>query len=312
MLPRSPRFADWMSRHDPLTTASGRLELRAVSLERDQLGEGPAWDDRTGHLLRVDITGGRVLALRPPMRTTGTIDVDGEVSAVVPRESGGLLLAVGHEIVVLDARGERETLAIVEDEKPDNRFNDCRCDSEGRLWAGTMSKNRVGGTAALYRLVAGKPIECVIPDTTLSNGLGWSPGGDRMYFVDSTTQRIDVFDFDSRAGDICNRRTFAEIDPQSGLPDGLCVDIEGGVWICLFGGGELRRYDEHGGLDEVIGLPVSNPTCPTFGGPDHSTLFVTSARHRLSAADLSREPLAGAVLALEPGVRGLPLNRFAG
>jgi sugar lactone lactonase YvrE len=152
----------------------------------------------------------------------------------------------------------------------------------------------------------------VISNTTISNGLGWSPAGDRMYFIDSTTHRIDVFDYDAESGRIAGRRAFAEIDPSDGLPDGMTVDSEGGVWVCLFGGGAVRRYGEDGALEDHVELPVTNPTSPVFGGPDLRTLYVTSARHRLSEKQLAAEPLAGAVFALRPGVVGLPGNRFAG
>jgi sugar lactone lactonase YvrE len=133
-----------------------------------------------------------------------------------------------------------------------------------------------------------------------------------MYFIDSTTQRIDVFDFDGSGGDVTNRRTLAEVDPADGLPDGLTVDAEGGVWLCLFGGAAVRRYGADGSLDAVVRVPVTNPTSLAFGGPGLETLYVTSARHRLSPKQLAAEPHAGAVLAFEPGVTGLPGNRFTG
>jgi sugar lactone lactonase YvrE len=285
--------------------------ITTFSSDRDYLGEAPVWDDRTGRLLRVDIGRGVVIALDADGART-TIDAGGEVSAVIPRRAGGVLLTVGHEVIALDASGRRQTLAIVEHDKPDNRFNDCRCDPQGRLWAGTMNKHRIPATAALYCMAPGRPIEPVITSTTLSNGLGWSPDGQRMYFVDSTEQRIDVFDFDASSGTISDRRCLAQIPAREGLPDGLAVDAEGGVWVCLFGGGQIRRYDETGMLTAVVSLPVTNPTCPAFGGPGLRTLYVTSAQHRLSAKDLATEPTAGAVLVLEPGVAGLPATPFAG
>jgi sugar lactone lactonase YvrE len=286
--------------------------LRVASDDRDQLGEGPVWDDQRNLLLRVDILKGRILELQNSGASRIAFELPCDVSAAVPRVGGGLVVAAGHELVALDAQGARETLAIVEDHLEDNRFNDCRCDPQGRLWAGTMSKTRTPDHAGLYRLVPGEPIERVLSPTTLSNGLGWSPSGERMYFIDSTTQRIDAFDFDPSTGLLSERRTFAEVPPDAGLPDGLAVDAAGGVWVCLFGGGHIRRYDSRGRLDESISLPVTNPTCPTFGGPGLRTLFITSARHKLSDARLRIEHLAGAVLALEPGVAGLPANRFAG
>ncbi|MBA3260976.1 MAG: SMP-30/gluconolactonase/LRE family protein [Thermoleophilaceae bacterium] len=286
--------------------------MRVALDSRDQLGEGPIWDGREGELLRVDIARGRVLGWSPSTGSAWSREHDGEVSAVVPRAHGrGRLLAIGHRIL-LDDGDRADVLATVEDDQPGNRFNDCKCDPQGRLWVGTMSKERAVGAAALYRLSPGAEIERVVAGTTISNGLAWSPAGDRMYFIDSTTQRVDVFDFDARTGAIADRRTFAEIDPLDGLPDGMTVDAEGGVWVCLFGGAAVRRYGVDGRLDAVIALPVTNPTSPAFGGSALRTLYVTSARHRLSAEQLRAEPLAGAVLAIEPGVAGLPGNRFAG
>jgi sugar lactone lactonase YvrE len=236
----------------------------------------------------------------------------GEVSAVVPRaDAPGQIVAAGHRLVLRDGEASR-TVAVVEEDLPDNRFNDCKCDPQGRLWAGTMSKTRAPGTAALYRLVAGHQLERVIEGTTISNGLAWSPAGDTMYFIDSTTQRVDAFDFDPATGDISGRRTLVEIDPNDGLPDGMAVDAEGGLWVCLFGGAAIRRYDPDGRLEASIALPTTNPTSPVFGGPDLRTLYITTARHRLTPDQLAAEPLAGAVLALEPGIHGLPGNRFAG
>lgn len=286
--------------------------VRIALDRRDLLGEGPHWDAQAGELVRVDIRNGRVHGWDPASGADWTISVDGEVGAAIPRVGGGLLLAVDHDLLAREPDGTQRTLATVERELDANRFNDCRCDARGRLWAGTMSRTRTTGAAALYRLEPGGELERVIDDTTISNGIGWSPAGDRMYFVDSTTQQIDVLDYDEATGAIAGRRPFATVDPADGLPDGLAVDAEGGVWLCLFGGGALRRYDDAGSLSAVVPLPVTNPTCPAFGGPDLGTLYVTSARHRLTDEQLAAEPLAGALLALEPGVRGLPRHRFGG
>jgi sugar lactone lactonase YvrE len=278
----------------------------------DHLGEGPHWDDRAGELLWVDITRGRIHAWRGPDGSVRTQALQGEVSAVVPRtDAPGRVVAAGHRLLLREGAPER-TLAVVEEDLPDNRFNDCKCDPQGRLWAGTMSKTRAPGVAALYRLAPGGELERVIAGTTISNGLAWSPAGDTMYFIDSTTQRVDAFDFDAATGDISDRRTLIGIDPADGLPDGMTVDAEGGIWVCLFGGAAIRRYAPDGRLDAAIALPTTNPTSPAFGGPDLQTLYITTARHRLTPSQLANEPFAGALLALDPGVQGLPGNRFAG
>ncbi len=264
-----------------MTAAAGTARVRVALHSADHLGEGPFWDERAGELLRVDITRGRIHGWRPAANRVRMLALGGEVSAVVPRAAApGCLVAAGHRLVLRDGDDERtlavveqdrtdnrfndcneRTLAVVEQDRTDNRFNDCKCDPQGRLWAGTMSKRRAPGTAALYRLAPGGEIERVIEGTTISNGLAWSPSGERMYFVDSTTQRIDAFDFDAATGGIADRRTFTQIDPRDGLPDGLAADAEGGIWVCLFGGAAIRRYSPDGALEATIALPVTNPSC---------------------------------------------------
>lgn len=280
---------------------------------RDRLGEGPVWLPDTEELLWVDIASGLVRRWDSRSRRVTSTAFPGEASAVVPCRGGGAIVALGHELLLLDGEiGSEEqalrTLARAEEDRPQNRFNDCRSDPQGRLWAGTMSKTREPGVAGLYRWQAGGQLELALGSTTLSNGMGWSPDGQRMYFIDSTTQRIDVFDFDERDGTIVDRRCLAQVDPQDGMPDGMALDVEGGVWVCLFGGGAVRRYDPDGRLSEHVALPVPHPTCPAFGGQDMATMFISTTRHRLSPKQLLDVPNAGSVLALRVGVQGLPTN----
>ena len=284
--------------------------VQVALCSRDQLGEAPFWDGERGELLRVDISRGLVHGWSPDDGASWCRAVDGEVSAAIPRATGdGLLLASGHRLVLDDGSGER--VLAVEEHLATNRFNDCKCDPRGRLWAGTMSKERSPGSPR-SPCRAGRRIRRVIEGTTISNGLAWSPCGDRMYFIDSTTQRIDVFQFDAATGTVAERRPFATIDPADGLPD--WHDGRRGRW-CLAAPVRRRgraRYGEDGKLEAHIGVPVTNPTSAVFGGPDWTTMYITSARHRLSKQQLVAEPLAGAVLALEPGVSGLPSGVFAG
>jgi sugar lactone lactonase YvrE len=289
----------------PSTTAS------IAVLGPDQLGEGPVWDDRSGELLRVDISGRLVHRWSPATGRASSLATPGDVGAVVLCEDGGLVLAIESELWRVDKAGSWAVLDDVE-ARPRVRFNDCRADPRGRLWAGTFHRDRELGAAALYRLDPGGELCLVLPDRTISNGIGWSLDGATMYYIDSITSRVAAFAYDLDSGELGEQRTFADIDPADGLPDGLTVDEEGGVWVCLFGGGRIRRYLPDGHLDQEIVLPLTNPTCPAFGGEGLRTLYITTARFRLSEEQLAREPLAGAVLQLEPGVAGLPPYRFAG
>lgn len=287
-------------------------EQAVVALEAgDHLGEGPVWLVDEGRLLRVDITAGEIHSWAPEAVEQQTRHVGGPVSFAIPRRGGGLVIGRRHTVEVLDG-DERRVLTTVESGLDHNRFNDAKCDALGRLWAGTMSTRRESGVAALYRIEPDGAVEPAIEGTTISNGLDWSPDGARMYFVDSPTQRVDVFDFDLGAGRLDNRRPLIEIPASDGLPDGLTVDRDGGIWIALFGGGAVRRYADDGTLEAVVEVPTSNPTCPTFGGSDLEVLFVTSARHRLTAEQLREQPCAGAIFAVRPGISGRPAHRFAG
>jgi sugar lactone lactonase YvrE len=278
----------------------------------DVLGEGPCWRADAGELLWTDIERGLLHAWRPGEPAARTWQYLGDVSAALPRANGGLLLAISRTLMLVEPDGPERTIAAVEPDKADNRFNDCRCDPQGRLWAGTMSKHEEPGQGALYRLVPGGEVECVLPEVTLSNGIGWSPDGTRMYYIDTPTRQVDVFDFDGETGMISGRRPFARLGPGDGFPDGLAVDAEGGVWVAMYAGAAVRRFDTEGALSEVLTLPVANPTCPAFGGDDLATLFITTAKHQMSEEERARSPLSGALFAAEPGVRGLPPTPFAG
>ena len=147
---------------------------------------------------------------------------------------------------------------------------------------------------------------------TVSNGLGWSPDRRTMYHIDSTTYRIDAFDYDVTSGAVSNRRPHVEIPRSWGLPDGMTVDEEGFLWVAFWGGSAVRRLAPDGRVDATVRFPVTQVTSCAFGGPDLSELFVTTARSGLTDAALSGQPLAGGLFRVRPGVRGLPSHPFAG
>ena len=289
----------------------------AIACTRAQmlLGEGLRWDVRREELLAVDILAGCVY--RGRVADDGGVslireyEVPGTVGAVAPvHGDDGWLLAAGRGFVHLSQDGSVHTIAEVAPEG--TRMNDGACDPRGRFWAGTLADDFRPGAGALYRLERDGRIEVMLEELTISNGIGWSPDGGSMYYIDSTTQRVVEYDYDLETGELGAQSVFADIETTDGLPDGLTVDADGGVWVCLFGGGRIRRYRPDGSLDREIVLPLTNPTCPAFGGADLGTLYITTARHRLTEDQLAREPLAGAVLQLRPGELGVAPYRFSG
>ncbi len=277
------------------------------------VGEGPSWDARTGTLLFVDVSPGLIYRLDPTSGSLDKISVGQEVGAAMPRAAGGLVVAMRDGIGFLD-EGDDEVriFAPIEGDNPGNRMNDAKCDPQGRLWAGTMAFDFSEGAASLYRVDADHSVTRVLPDLTIANGLGWSPGGDVMYFIDSGNYAIDAYPFDAASGGLGEPSRLVAFAQDEGMPDGLTVDAEGNVWVALFYGGEVRCYRPDGALRGRVGLPVTQPTSVCFGGPDLRDLYITSAAYALDADALREQPLAGATFVCRPGVTGLTTNEFAG
>jgi sugar lactone lactonase YvrE len=272
-------------------------------------GEGPCWLARSGELAWVDMLAGRVLATSLALGSTRVIDIPGPVAAIVrPRAPGGLVVATETGVVLLDEDDAPTFLCEVLDE-PGIRLNDGSCDPQGRFWCGSMAYDARTGAGSLYRVEADGGFAAALAGVTISNGLGWSPDGSTAFYVDSMDAGIDTFAFDAVSGELGERRRFAEIDASLGLPDGIAVDAEGGVWVALWDGGAVRRYGPDGRLDAIVPLPCGRVTACAFGGDDLAELFITTSRVELPAGV---DPTAGALFRYEPGVRGQAVLEFAG
>jgi sugar lactone lactonase YvrE len=292
-------------------SASARVEVFADL--RADVGEAPHWDERSQSLLFVDLTAGKVFRYDWSGVKLGSFSVGQEVGAVVPRRDGGLALAVRDGIAVASDTGEGfELAAPVERGISGNRMNDAKCDPAGRLFAGTTAFDFSPHYAALYRVESDWSFEQIVGDVTQSNGIAWSPDGTRMYFIDSATQGVDVFDYDVSTGSAVNRRRLVTIERAQGIPDGMTTDETGNLWVACFGGAAVRCFSPAGEqLGEVI-FPVTQVTSCAFGGPGLADLYVTSAAYRLSPGQLKRHPHAGATFVCRPGAAGLPASSFAG
>lgn len=268
------------------------------------LGEGPCWDLERGLLTWVDITAGRVHLMTENGTPQGSHEVATHVGAALPADGGGWLLAVRDGFVLLSQDGSVTEVCTVGPDRPDIRFNDAKVDPAGRAFGGTMAYDTRAGAAALYRLDSGPQATVVLDGLTLSNGLGWSPDAGRFYFIDSHTQQVAVHDYDLSTGELGGRAVLVEIPEADGMPDGLCVDDDGCVWVALWGGAKVHRYTPDGRLDTVLELPVSQPTSCAFGGASGDILFITTAVFELDDATRRAEPLGGALFACRPGVTG--------
>lgn len=277
-------------------------------------GEGPLWDHRRGKLLWVDIPAGLVHEFDPRTGTDTATSVGQPVGAVGLAADEGLVLALRDGFGVLPAGSDRITALIeVEKQHPASRLNDGRCDSRGRFWAGTATLTHEPGAGALYcleRSARGYTLSVAFRGVTTSNGLDWSLDHRRMYYIDSMTRRIDLFDFDADRGVLSNRRPFVEIPPGDGLPDGMTVDAEGYVWVALIRGGTVRRYSPSGEVDMEISVPVAFVTSCAFGGPRLDELYITTSRHRLTPEQSAAQPAAGGLFVCRPGPAGRPAYLF--
>lgn len=297
----------------PRPLGPDRADVRCVIPASTFLGEGPHWSERDGKLYFVDILAPAVCTGDTVTGTYVTTPVPELIGFVIPRERGGFVAAMHGEIRGLDLDGGAiTTLARPEADKPGNRFNDGKCDRRGRLWAGTLAIDTAPDQGRLWRLDPDGSTHAMDSGFHVSNGLGWSPDDKIFYFTDTAKQTIYAYDFDIETGSIANRRVFVTVPEAEGKPDGLTVDAEGFVWSAHWDGWCVTRYDPEGKVERVINLPVPRPTSCVFGGPDMQTLFVTSARIRLSAAQLADAPLSGSVFAIDTGIKGLQDPMFAG
>jgi sugar lactone lactonase YvrE len=267
-------------------------------------GEGPVWSQRWGGLRWVDMLAGDILALSSDgsivRRHVGSVAV-----ALRPRRQGGAVIGVERGFALEDPDG---TVTHLDELWSDDsvRMNEGGCDPDGRFYCGSMAYDQTPGAASLYRFDPDRSVHVVLQGVTVSNGLEWSPDGTCVYYNDTATLQVAVFDYDRDTG-LTGRRLFTE--PAPNRPDGLTVDSEGGVWVALSNAGAVHRYTADGQLDEVVHVAARKTTACTFGGPKLDELFITTSREGVEPGD---DPLAGSLFWVVPGVTGLAAREFAG
>ena len=283
--------------------------FQRIGPQRDILGECPLWDEGRRSLFWVDIRAPAIRRLDHATSQIDSWDMPGLVGSIALAEDGRIVVALPDRVALWDPETEGlETLAVPPRSLPGHRFNDGRCDRAGRFWVGTMHNATRAPEGVLYRL-EDQELVAAISGICIPNSLAWSPDNTVMYFADSLDYVIYAYDFDLTSGSLGERKVFARTDPPA-FPDGSAVDADGHLWNAEFNGGRVVRYAPDGTVRRAIELPVDRPTCCAFGGPDLDILFVTTTSQNMTPEQREAEPLAGALLAFDPGVKGLPESRF--
>lgn len=265
------------------------------------LGEGPLWDHNTQQLYWVDILKKEIHRFSPETNAHHIQKLDQMVGAIAINSKGGLVAALQNGIALINS--EKNTVEMVaepEQHLPDNRFNDGKCDPDGRFWAGTMSMTNQHGTGSLYTLEKDLSVSVKIKNVSCSNGLAWSPDLQTLYYIDSLTFEVVSYDFDVESGGIQNKKVIIRIPPNEGLPDGMTIDEEGMLWIAYYNGWKVARWDPNIGKElNQIRLPVSQVTSCAFGGKTLEDLYITTANTGLNEQQKEKQPLAGALFVIK-------------
>jgi sugar lactone lactonase YvrE len=274
------------------------------------LGEGPVWVNKS--LWWVDIEEKRLHRWIPGTEDVDTHHFPERIGFAVPAKDGTWRVGLQGGIFAFSPRnGDFHLLHDPEPDLPHNRFNDGKCDPQGRLWAGTMSTRGEKETGSLYRISRDKCTRMVTP-VTISNGLAWDLSRKSFYYIDSPTRQVAAFDYNIDTGDISNRRVVWSAPEGSGSPDGMTIDTDGRLWVAFFGGYGVACLDpQSGSVLAKVEVPAPNVTSCAFGGETLDTLYITTARVGMKPDQLEAYPLAGNVFAVQPGARGLPVDHVA-
>jgi sugar lactone lactonase YvrE len=278
-----------------------------------ELAEGPVWDSLRERVLWVDILQGLVLEGR---LATDSVEegkrhrFDSYVGAAAVATDGALVVAEGHRLTRVAPDGSRTSGPDLFTDHPDDRWNDGVCDARGRFLIGTMSLTGARHSQRLLR-ADGETTTVLDDDLGLANGMAFSPDDSLLYSIDSDPGRqVWVRDYDQASGALGPRRgAFALTDA---VPDGLCIDSSGNLWLAAWGQGQVRSYTPAGELLDVIELPAPHTTSLAFVGPELDQLLITTARGELSPTEQEQFPLSGSLFLARPGCTGLATHLWSG
>jgi sugar lactone lactonase YvrE len=290
------------------------VQAEVVFSHPSELAEGALWDVKSARLYWVDILAKHLMVFEPRVRSNQRYLLSQSPGSVVVCTSGQLLLALRSGFGRFDpARQALVMLVDPESDKPGNRFNDGKCDPQGRFWAGSIVEDGQAGNAALYCLRHDLSVTRHLSQLTNSNGLVWSSDGGTFFHIDTPSHQVRAFAFEPVSGTLHSPRVVYEFEPAGGAPDGMTIDAEDHLWVALWGGGRVVRLDPRTGqVVFEVRVAATNVTSCALGGPELNDLFITTARVGLRAEQLQREPQAGSLFQARVPFRGVPAVRFAG
>ncbi|OKH37878.1 gluconolaconase [[Phormidium ambiguum] IAM M-71] len=286
-----------------------QLLAKNVLPARARLGEGPLWDEEKQLLFWVDIYNHRVHQFDPATGQDRFFDVGDVVGAIQKAGSDRLLLALSNTLAFLNLKtGEVTPFYQVEFPDPNTRFNDGKCDSQGRFWIGSISE--APGQAILYRYDPDGQFHIIETGLTISNGLGWSPDRSTFYLTDSAQHKIYAYNFEEASGNISDRRVLIDLSAEGVEPDGLAIDSQGNIWSALWNGWCVACFNPAGAEILRVKMPVQRPTSVTFGGKNLTEIYITSASIGLSQKEIQKEINAGDLFCLSTEFSGMPSHQF--
>lgn len=289
-----------------------RAQVKLTFEIKSKLGEGAFWDHHHQRLYWVDIEGKKVNIYDPETKINKEFDVPSRVGTVVPKNKEEAVIALEDGIYILNtSSGNITLLSDVEAEMTYNRFNDGKCDPNGNLWIGSMHFDQSEPKANLYKVNQKGEAEKMLDSVTISNGIVWTKDKSIMYYIDTPTGHIRAFDFDNETSTISNERIAVVIPESLGFGDGMTIDEEDKLWVGLWNGNAVVRFDPlTGSLLEKIEVPAHNVTSCSFGGENFDTLYITTSSLDMNEEEIKKYPLAGSLFEVQPGVKGVAGNYF--
>jgi len=278
-----------------------------------KLGEGAYWNHQTQEFYWVDILGKELHIYNPATKEDRSLPTPSHIGTVVPQSDSTAVVALDDGVYIMNTNtGEITVLSEVEKEMTVNRFNDGKCDPNGNLWVGSMHLEQSAPLGSVYRITNTGETTKMIDSVTISNGIVWTKDARTMYYIDTPSAEIKAFDYDKNTATISNERTAVKVPVEMGFPDGMAIDEEDMLWVGLWNGNGVARFDPNTGkLLSKIEVPAHNVTACAFGGPNLDKLYITTARVDMTKEESAKYPLAGSIFVVEPGVRGVKSDFFA-